>query len=172
MIANVRVKTPTAAAAFLIDRLHQLDETIDDLRERMARIATSVLQHERLRINHLSMHIPALFAVVKIRQGAKLDLLANRVKVAAQSRLEHAMVVLVRIGARISPSIWHKMEKERLRLDVMTHRVAAVDPQRILDMGFSITMHEGKAVKSIDELVPGDIIETQLKKGKVESVVK
>ena len=172
MIANVKVKTPTAAAAFLIDRLHQLDETIDNMRERAARLATATMQHERLRVNHLTMRIPTLFAVVKTKQGAILDLFANRARVAAQSKIEYERVGLERIITRIPIAVKQKMENERHRLDIIAHRMMAVDPQRILDMGYSITMHNGKTVKSTDELASGDIIETRLQNGKVESVVK
>ena len=172
MVANVRVKTPTAAAAFLIDRLHQLDETINNFKERLTRVAVAVMQQEQLRVNHLSIRIPALFAVVKTRQGAKLDALASRARVAALSRTERAGVVLERIALRIPAAVRQKISNERHRLDIISHRMAAVDPQRILDMGFSITMHEGKVVRSTDQLASGDTIETRLKNGKVESVVK
>ena len=118
------------------------------------------------------MRIPALFAVVKTRQGAKLDALPTRARAAAPSRTERADVVLERITLRIPTAERQKISNERHRLDIISHRMAAVDPQRILDMGFSITMHEGKVVRSTDELASGDTIETRLKNGKVESVVK
>ena len=101
MIANVRVKTPTAAAAFFIDKLHQLDMAISNMKERVVRMATTALQREQMRVNHLATQIPALFAVVKTSQGAKLDLLLSRSRVAAQSRIERAKVELERIKARV-----------------------------------------------------------------------
>ncbi len=172
MIANVRVKTPTAAAAFLIDRLHQVDEAVCSMRERVARMAAAVLQREQMRVNHLATRIPALFAVVKTSQGARLDSLLSRARVATQSRIERAWVGLERIKARISPAISQKMAKEHHRLEIISHRMAAVDPQRILDMGYSITMHEGKSVRKASKLAKGDVIVTRLKDGQVESVVK
>ena len=172
MIANVRVKTPTAAAAFFIDRLHQVDETVNSLRERLGRTATAILQREQMRVNHLALRIPALFAVVKTSQGAKLDLLLSRSHAAAKAATERAMASLEQQQARIRPAISRRMANEHHRLEIITHRIAAVDPQRILDMGYSITMHEGKSVSKASELAKGDVIVTRLKDGRVESVVK
>ena len=172
MIANVRVKTPTAAAAFFIDRLHQVDETVNSLRERLGRTATAILQREKMRVNHLALRIPALFAVVRTSQGAKLDLLLSRSHAAAKAATERAMASLEQQQARIRPAISRRMANEHHRLEIITHRIAAVDPQHILDMGYSITMHEGKSVSKASELAKGDVIVTRLKDGRVESVVK
>jgi len=44
-------------------------------------------------------------------------------------------------------------------------------PEYILSKGYSITMKAGKAVKSSEALIPGDIVETVLFEGRVSSVV-
>lgn len=172
MIANVRVKTPTAAAAFFIDKLHQLDEAISNMRERVARMASNTLQREQTRVGHLALRIPTLFAVIRTRQVARLDALLSRSQVAAKSGITHALTELEKISARIRPSVIQKMANAHHFLEIISHRMAAVDPQRILDMGYSITMRDGKAVRKAGELSKGDVIETRLKEGKIVSVVK
>lgn len=47
-----------------------------------------------------------------------------------------------------------------------------VDPAVILKRGFSITTKNGKALKDITSLTEGDIIETRLYKGKIQSTIK
>ena len=48
----------------------------------------------------------------------------------------------------------------------------AHDPALLLSKGFSITTRGGKVVRSSDELQNGDVIVTQLHRGKVKSVVE
>ena len=43
---------------------------------------------------------------------------------------------------------------------------------RILQMGFSLTLSEGKAVRSAAQLVPGMLLTTHFAEGKMESRVE
>ena len=45
-------------------------------------------------------------------------------------------------------------------------------PERIFKMGYSLTTVNGKVVRNQEDIKSGDIIETHLQDGVVESVVK
>ena len=45
------------------------------------------------------------------------------------------------------------------------------NPQRILKLGYSITLKDGKALKRAADVKPGDIIVTRLHEGNIESTV-
>jgi len=47
-----------------------------------------------------------------------------------------------------------------------------VDPQNILKRGYSLTLLNGKIVKSIDQISEGDQLETRLSDGIIESIVE
>ena len=51
-------------------------------------------------------------------------------------------------------------------------RVKMMDPVNVLSRGYSITRKNGKAVRDIADLNENEIIETQLFKGKITTVVK
>ena len=172
MIAKVRVKTPTAAAAFLIDHLHQVDMLIDNARERIVRYVEQRMRTETNRIEHLSVRIPSLFAVVRTAQTSRLDHLQHRMSMALLSKLERNGEVVRQLESRLQPAIERKMMSERHRLELLTQRTTALDPQRILDRGYSITLHQGKAVRDASSLSAGDTIETRLSNGEIRSVVK
>jgi len=55
---------------------------------------------------------------------------------------------------------------------MLCQRAAALDPKLLLSRGYSITIHNGKAVRDKDTLKPGDEIETIFEKGKVKSIVQ
>ena len=143
MVSYMRVKTPTAAAAFLIDHLSEVYTALVSARERISRIAERHLAYEKMRLKQLADRIPTLFALTRERQTKRIDALAHRLDSAATQRLE----------------------RERHRLQLVGQRAQAQDPIHILRRGYSITLHNGHALRSGDELADGDIIETRLEQG-------
>jgi len=49
--------------------------------------------------------------------------------------------------------------------------VRLLNPENILKRGYSLTLKEGRVVKSVDDLQIGEAIETRLAKGKVKSKI-
>lgn len=150
MVSYMRVKTPTAAAAFLIDHLSEVYTTLVSARERISRIAERHLAYEKMRLKQLADRIPTLFALTRERQTKRIDALAHRLDSAATQRLE----------------------RERHRLQLVAQRAQAQDPIHILRRGYSITLHNGHALRSGDELANGDIIETRLEQGTLKSEIR
>lgn len=150
MVSYMRVKTPTAAAAFLIDHLSEVYTALVSARERISRIAERHLAYEKMRLKQLADHIPTLFALTRERQTKRIDALAHRLDSAATQRLE----------------------RERHRLQLVAQRAQAQDPIHILRRGYSITLHNGHALRSGDELADGDIIETRLEQGTLKSEIR
>lgn len=150
MVSYMRVKTPTAAAAFLIDHLSEVYTALVSTRERISRIAERHLAYEKMRLKQLADRIPTLFALTRERQTKRIDALAHRLDSAASQRLE----------------------RERHRLQLVAQRAQAQDPIHILRRGYSITLHNGHALRSGDELADGDIIETRLEQGTLKSEIR
>ena len=150
MVSYMRVKTPTAAAAFLIDHLSEVYTALVSARERISRIAERHLAYEKMRLKQLADRIPTLFALTRERQTKRIDALAHRLDSAATQRLE----------------------RERHRLQLVAQRALAQDPIHILRRGYSITLHNGHALRSGDELADGDIIETRLEQGTLKSEIR
>lgn len=172
MVSNVRVKTPTAAAAFLIDRLQQVERRIDNAGQRMATVVEARMERERMRMKHLAVRIPTLFAVVRTVQNAKLDTLKQRANNALKAKVERERGMMEQRGARLDNAVKLKMNNEQHRLQMLEQRMEAVNPQRILKRGYSITWKDGKAVRNANELKHGDCIVTRLNEGSVASIVE
>jgi exodeoxyribonuclease VII large subunit len=61
--------------------------------------------------------------------------------------------------------------KEHHQVEMLEQKALVMDPQKILDRGYSITLFEGKAVQNASLLKVGDQIVTRLKEGEVTSIV-
>ena len=150
MVSHQRVKTPTAAAQFLIGHLDATMQRIDNCQERITRYATIKMETEHLRLARLAERIPSLFSLVKTRQEARLDALANRV--------QSALVLTI--------------EKQRHQLQMLQQRAKALDPTLLLKRGYSITLHQGRVLRNAIDIKPGTEIETRLEQGTIISITK
>lgn len=150
MISHTRVKTPTAAAALLIDHLKGVLETIEGAQSMITHYVQQKLSIANSQLSIISESIPRLFSIVKTRQEAKIDALYTRLPMLIERRFT----------------------SERHRLQLMDEKLKALDPTLLLARGYSITMHNGRAVKDASQLPPGAEIETRLAKGTIHSVIK
>lgn len=171
MISFQRVKTPTAAAAFLVQHLTDVYATVMDAQEAISQYVKRRLQMERVRLDRLSNQIPTLFSLVKTRQGAYLDRLMNRLSARVQSRISDSRRRLDILSGNIQPVIERKLMTQRHCLEMLEQRIKSQDPALLLKRGYSITLRDGKAVKDAAQLNAGDIIETRFAEGSVTSEV-
>ena len=172
MISFQRVKTPTAAAAFLVDHLTEVYARIEDVQEAIVNYVKRRLQVERMKFERLSTQIPNLFSLVKVRQSNRLDQLLNRLKVKAERIPADGLHRLEMLEARLKEPVARKLERELHRIDMLSQRAIAQDPERLLSRGYSITLKDGKSIKDASQLKAGDEIETRFAKGVAKAVVK
>jgi exodeoxyribonuclease VII large subunit len=150
MVSHTRVKTPTAAAAFLIDHLKEVLDVIEASQERITSLALQKLSTLHSQFSIVQETIPRLFSIVKTRQEAKLDAFYQRLLTALD----------------------HRLTSERHRMELMEEKVKALDPTLLLKRGYSITLFNGRAVRDPQMLKEGDEIETRIEKGVIISKVK
>ena len=148
-VAHTRVKTPTAAAEFLIAKLDKCADVLDEMSSRLMQGVRNRLLWEHRRMESLTQRIPT--SAYKRISEAKYALLSARrdIQLASQSFLS--------------------MKKHRLEL--LQQKLNDALPEKQLARGYSITLKDGKAVKDASLLKEGEVLVTVLHQGKVESVV-
>ena len=171
MISHTRVKTPTAAAAFLIDHLAQVFLRINDAQDAITNCVRRRMDMEKMRLERLSEKIPVLFSLVKSRQTALLDQLYARLTALTSARLSALRYQLASLCAQLPPLAERRLLRERHRIDLLSQRASSLDPDLLLSRGYSITLKDGQVVRHADQLQPGDVIETRLANGKIKSEV-
>ncbi|MCI6702545.1 MAG: exodeoxyribonuclease VII large subunit [Prevotella sp.] len=171
LIAYRPVKTPTAAATFLVDHLKRTLDHVVGLEQRISRTVSMRLEIEKARIEKLTALVPRLFSFVRLREENKLERHEKALSHAIALRLQNAANRLTRLSVRIRPLATTLLLKENHRLQMLTQRLRPLDPQVMLGRGYSITMKGGKAVRSANELRRGDEIETRLEKGTIKSII-
>ena len=172
MVSFQRVKTPTAAAAFLISHLQEVLDAINEAQTRITRYAQQKLSTSRLSLNTTESLIPRLFSVVKSRQEQRIDQLFNRLTAHAQQQLQRQQAHISTTGGRLPLLLERRFNTERHRLELFSEKVKNLDPQLLLRRGYSITTLGGKALHDPAALKSGDEIVTRLEKGTIVSKVR
>ena len=88
------------------------------------------------------------------------------------SQIQQATFRVHQLQDSIPEKIISFIKNENDRLNAIKKNVTNMSPERVLQRGFSITLINGKAVKSIEEVKAGDSIETIVADGKINSEVK
>lgn len=128
MVVHTSVKTPTAAAEWLIHHLYLQLEQIEQLNAR--------LQHA-------------------------VQLVANKE--------QHRLSIYKQ---RIKSSILQALSHERGKLELWEKTIALHSPKRIFQKGYSLTYINGQVLRDALQVQPGDIIQTYLSNGSLQSEVK
>lgn len=149
-VAHTRVKTPTAAAEFLISRLDIAADRLETLAGHLRESVLSRLSEERRRLDEYKNRIPS--AVVRRLSAAKLELLTVR--------------------KDIFQSVTASLSRQRHRLELLQQRLTDASPEKMLARGYSLTLKDGKVVKDVSSLREGDEILTRFFRGKAISVIK
>ncbi len=171
MVSHTRVKTPTAAAAFLIDHLKTVMDTLNESQEQIVRLAQQKLAFHKSQFATIAGLLPRLFSNVKIRQEARLDSLHSRLIISCGSKLSTLKNQLSTTESRLPILLDRRLMAEKHRLQLIEEKARSLDPVLLLRRGYSITMKDGKAVRDASLLQTGDEIETQLANGSVRSTV-
>ena len=148
-VAHTRVKTPTAAAEFLIAKIDKCADVLDEMSFRLMQGVRNRLLWEHRRIENLAQRIPS--TVYKRIADAKYDLLS------AQRDLQMASRQF--------------LSAKKHRLELLQQRLNDALPEKQLARGYSITLKNGKAVKDASLLKEGDKLITMFYQGQVESII-
>lgn len=146
LVAHTSVKTPTAAAALLIDILADQLSQIQDLRLNMYNAIDRLIEHNKTLVGRYLSDIQSTH--VKLRdQINHLSLLSER------TRLYASMAI----------------DSQRQKHVLFERTIEMISPENILKRGFSITRINGHSVKDPAAISDGDIIETQTIGGVLKS---
>lgn len=150
-VAHTAFKTPTACAAGIVERV---DAFLGVVEQRWATIAGRAT----VRLDQADHELQ--------RRRAQLSRDGHRALRAAGHVLEHRR-------ARLGREAGHVLQHAETRLEVATARAHAVEPDRVLRRGFTLTRRasDGALVRQASDVVAGETLVTRTASGSVRSTV-
>ena len=149
MVAHTRVKTPTAAAEYLVAALVDVASGLDALTNSLTTGITNRIHREERRVEQIAQRLPALFSVMHANGLHRIE----------------------QLEARMSTALQHTLVVQKHRLELMEKVIEGASPMQILQRGYSITRCEGRVVRNAADLPEGSMLTTTLAEGEVKSMV-
>ncbi|WP_291862080.1 exodeoxyribonuclease VII large subunit [Marinilabilia sp.] len=198
LVANTSLKTPTAVAAFLIERAGDFLTIIDEKAKIIAEMARDLIQEEKQRTEQIATsYVPGVKLDLQRRTG-RLERLIGRLPLSVSRRMGEESNRVMRMKDKIfdtggqlvkdrkaallryQQSLLllpkHKLSEEKRRIGYLENTSRLNDPDNLLKKGYSLTYLDGNLVKNVSGVKPGDIVNTRFYDGellgKVEMVKK
>ncbi len=150
MVAHLSLKTPTAVAAWLADRMMELDGWLQSAAIEVQQRVVSRTRAEEVALESYTKEV--VMRCEECVNGEKRDLI-ERV-------------------SRLSDLTTESLKTHRTELEHAAVVIESFSPRRLLEIGFAIARREDHAIRSAKELNIGDIITTQLADGEITSEIK
>lgn len=150
MVANTRVKTPTAAAQFLIGRVYDAALKLEELADTLRNHVVTKLEMQKRHLAEITRQLPHLVALRYMHEKNHQD----------------------RLWQRTMSALTLVMESRKSQLQLMQQRTKACDIEHILSKGFSLVLKEGRVVTDAMDLRQGDAVHIRMAKGTIVSEVK
>lgn len=149
MVAHTRMKTPTAVAEFLIGQMKFAADGVEELEERLVYLADKKLNEQK----------------------TLMQLLISRLPVTALNTLATHKTVVNDRFRQIQRLTNECLAENNKFLQLTEQFVTMASPDYILKRGYTLTLKEGKILKSASAFVPGETFITRFADGEVEGIV-
>ena len=150
MVAHTALKTPTAVAGWLVERMDTIDAWLDNAALQLRDNVLVTSRAQELRLQELSSHL--LFH--------------------AKGLLRQRGMALEQMRETLAASAGNFLARQASRLGNAAELVAGRSPERILRLGFAIVRTDGKAVFSAAQVGKGDTLDIEVADGRIEGTVQ
>jgi exodeoxyribonuclease VII large subunit len=193
MVAHTALKTPTAVADFLIDCVNKFELSLDSSLDEALNKAMEIIEEQQKYIEKLYQSLPYYLNNLIITNSHQLEMLNLRIKSLSSNILvkenNHLNFVLINIGHVIEKNLDREhlklsdylssvnmatkqyLNRQAEYLNLLNAKAQLFDPAHILKQGYSISLYQGKALKSANSIEVGETFETILFEGKLTGCV-
>ncbi|WP_417015253.1 exodeoxyribonuclease VII large subunit [Alistipes sp.] len=149
MVAHTALKTPTAVAGWLVERMSGIDGWLDGAALQLHDGVLRLTRREQLHLEELAGDLRHLPAGLLRQRGLELE---NR-----NEAFRQAVEMFLR--------------QQRQHLGTTAELIESRSPRHILRMGFAVVRSEGRIVRSADGTAPGQRLEIEVADGRFAAEV-
>lgn len=140
--------------------------------KKIARYSADAMKGEKYRIANIETALPARVETRIMRSEKRLGEIGHSIERALSGRYSSESERMRMLRYRFEKACMQVTEKPATKLKNLENMVRVLSPQNTINRGYSLTLLNGKAVKSIGELRKGDTVTTCLSDGTVESTIR
>lgn len=171
-VAHTRVKTPTAAAAFLLNRQMEVANHLEQCCVGLSDALDGMLELEKMRMERIGLKITSLYGQVRERGIHRVELLQQRMQHAVLHQVMNSAHHIRHVMERLQMVTPVTVERQRQRLLLLEKSCESADPALLLRRGYSMTFCNGRLLRDATAIKAGDEIVTRLSQGEIRSVAQ
>ena len=172
LVAHTRLKTPTAVAAFLLERMDRVAGELSLLQQQLVQDAERILLAQRNFLQLLSTRFPERVLNRIERSRSELHRLAAALPSAVSTLLARQDKGLEQMKGRIRSAVENRCSREKQQLQLAEQFIRMASPDYVLKRGYSLALKDGRIVKSPAGLAPGDSLTVRWADGEAQTEIK
>lgn len=171
-VSDMRAPTPTGAAELVVPSKVEIQSYLNDYKGRIISVINKKIKSytdtfSKLKSTYILKNPISMYEI----DEQKLDNMLEKLGSIMTYKLEREKSELNNLSKMISPNMLNRLDKEKIKLENIETKLNLLNPENILKKGYSLTLVEGKIVKSINSVKKGSIIDTKFSDGIVKSEV-
>ena len=170
-VAGKRVKTPTAAAEWLILQGTNALAHLNELQDAVVTAVRDTVSQAREHLAYFTSMIPATARRIIDTNRIRLDNNAKIIPVAANGLIANQRTRLNHAVERIGDVIAVAMQREQQRLQALQDKATLLSPDNTLKRGYALVRKGDKCVTAADQVHSGDQITVQFAVGTTDATV-
>ena len=171
-VSDMRAPTPTGAAELVVPSKVEIQSYLNDYKGRIISVINKKIKSytdtfSKLKSTYILKNPISMYEI----DEQKLDNMQEKLGSIMTYKLEREKSELNNLSKMISPNMLNRLDKEKIKLENIETKLNLLNPENILKKGYSLTLVEGKIVKSINSVKKGSIIDTKFSDGIIKSEV-
>jgi len=170
MVAHTRLKTPTAVAAFLIERMFQTYSELYALQQSICDKVGNTIERARSHLNSITSHLLALPQRLD-SQSKNLDTFRVTLQYAVSKSITNNAAAVDELKPRLLHAVDKRLNACKQAVELNEQYIKMVSPEYILRRGYTLTFKDGKIVKRASALAVGDTVSVRFTDGEVNAEI-
>lgn len=171
MVAHKNAITPTKLAENLIQQFHEFAVPVQEAEKKIGEKARQLLIDENNRFTAEMRLFRSVTESALQSNHQQINQTAVLIKKDTQVMLKEQRQELKQFKQQFRQLTTQLFREKLVELQSLGRQVELMSPSHVLRRGYSITRINGKAVRDVNELRPGDELSTDVFEGKINSVV-
>lgn len=164
-VANIRLKTPTAVAEWLIGKGETVLGALIAAGNKIVQYATQRVAGDKEQLAQAEALLPVAATGAVERSKAMLTRAVSTLYGLSSGKIEPSRARLDMIAANLAAASSNQLRRQAERLDASEKLLEVLSPASTLARGYSITRIDGHAVSSVKDVPLGALLEITLADG-------
>ena len=160
LVAHTKMKTPTAVAEFIITGCRNFEQQIDLQFERIAGYLRASIGSESNKLDQKTYQFQKVVKQKLFEKTGELINLLHGLNITRQNMLNAQQNTLSASENKLLKAPFRIIQNESNKLKYIENQIHILNPENVLERGFSITMINGKNISRIDKIEKDDVVKT------------